>query len=61
MTDLDYLTVREFAELFRVSTQLVRNEIRTESIKAIRVGKAFRIPRSEVERLALGNNGDSAA
>jgi excisionase family DNA binding protein len=49
----DFMTVQEFAEIFRVSTQTVRNMIKRKEIKAMHFGKrnAVRIPRTEIDKL----------
>ena len=48
--NLDLLTVQEVAEFWRVSTMTVYRIIKAGEIQAIRVGKNFRIPRTEVAR-----------
>ena len=55
--NIAYYSIKEFAKLIRVHEQTVRNSIRSGRIQAFRVGNgkksAFRIPASEVSRIAL--------
>jgi excisionase family DNA binding protein len=44
------LTVEEFAEVFKISPEAVRNLIRRGEIQAIRIGKQYRIPQQIVDR-----------
>ena len=44
------LTVEEFAEVFKLSSEAVRNLIRRGEIQAIRIGKQYRIPQHVVDR-----------
>lgn len=51
------LTVPEVAERLRVSEPTIRKLIVDGKLKAIRVGRQFRIPADEVERfMAAGGN-----
>lgn len=43
-------TVEEFAKLFKLSPEAVRNLIRKREIPAIRIGKQYRIPQHVVDR-----------
>lgn len=53
----NYLTVTEFAKLLSVSKKTVSRAIRRGKIQAINIGNAtkklYRIPRSEINRIAL--------
>src|SRR5437899_6184635 len=44
------LTLEEFAEVFKLSPEAVRNLIRGGEIQAIRIGKQYRIPQHVVDR-----------
>jgi len=48
--DEHYLRVREYAARFRLSESAVYKKIERGEINAIRIGKAVRIPSSEMER-----------
>jgi excisionase family DNA binding protein len=43
-------TVEEFARLFKLSPEAVRNLIRKGEIAAIRIGKQYRLPQDVVDR-----------
>jgi excisionase family DNA binding protein len=43
-------TVEEFAKIFKLSPEAVRNLIRQGEILAIRIGKQYRIPQNVVDR-----------
>lgn len=48
---LEYYTTKEVADMFRVSMQAIRNMIDRHEIKAVRIGRSYRIPVSEIERI----------
>lgn len=52
-----FYTVNEFAELLRIHRNTVINSIKSGKIQAFRVGygkrSCFRIPKSEIQRMAL--------
>lgn len=62
MNETELLTVSQAAEAFSATSQTIRNWIRGDRVKAVRIGNRFLIPRSEVKRLrgeistALGEN-----
>lgn len=47
----EMLTVKDMAKTFRVSLGVIYDMIKEDKIKAVRLGKVFRIPSSERERL----------
>jgi excisionase family DNA binding protein len=51
MDETELLTVSQAAEVFSATAQTIRNWIRGDRIKSVRIGNRFLIPRSEVERL----------
>ena len=51
MDETDLLTVSQAAEAFSATSQTIRNWIRSDRVRAVRIGNRFLIPRSEVERL----------
>lgn len=51
---MKYLTVKEFAEMFRLSPQTVYLMIGDGRVNTVRIGKAIRIPAEEIERIEKG-------
>lgn len=51
MDDQDLLTASQAAEELSASSQTIRNWIRADQLRAVRIGNRFLIPRSEVERM----------
>lgn len=50
-----FYTVQEAADLLKVHYQTVRNWIRSGEIRVIKIGRSYRIPKSEIEnRLTAG-------
>ncbi|MGO9973866.1 MAG: helix-turn-helix domain-containing protein [Solirubrobacteraceae bacterium] len=54
MDDTELLTVSQAAEAFSATSQTIRNWIRSDRLRAVRIGNRFLIPLSEVERLRGG-------
>lgn len=50
-SDREYWTLEELADLLRVSRTMLRDLARAGRFEAIRVGRAWRIPASEVQRI----------
>jgi excisionase family DNA binding protein len=48
---LQLMTVKQAAELLQVSTRTVRRLIETNALKPIRIGRAIRVQRLQVEHL----------
>jgi excisionase family DNA binding protein len=51
MDDRELLTASQAAEALSATSQTIRNWIRAEQLRAVRIGNRFMIPRSEVERI----------
>jgi excisionase family DNA binding protein len=51
MDDDELLTASQAAEALMASSQTIRNWIRADQLRAVRIGNRFLIPRSEIERL----------
>ncbi|HEY1700790.1 MAG TPA: helix-turn-helix domain-containing protein [Trebonia sp.] len=47
----EYLTVPEVAAILRVSKMTVYRMVHREDIRAVRVGRSFRVPDDEVQRI----------
>jgi excisionase family DNA binding protein len=52
--DTELLTVSKVAEALSASSQTIRNWIRAEHLRGVRIGNRFLIRRAEVERLRGG-------
>jgi excisionase family DNA binding protein len=57
MADAELLTVSQAAEALSASTQTIRNWIRGDRLRGVRIGNRFLIPRGEVERMRGGLSG----
>ena len=51
---MEYITVTQFAKKFDISRQFVWKMIREGKLRAIRIGKIYKIPMSEVDRIEKG-------
>jgi excisionase family DNA binding protein len=51
MDDRELLTASQAAEELSASSQTIRNWIRGERLRAVRIGNRFLIPRSEIDRM----------
>jgi excisionase family DNA binding protein len=51
MDNPELLTVTQAADALSASSQTIRNWIRCDRLRAVRIGNRFLIPRAEVERL----------
>lgn len=51
---MEYITVTQFAKRFGISRQFVWKMIREGKLRAIRIGKIYKIPMSEVDRIEKG-------
>jgi len=47
----DFISVREFCDIFGVSRQSVQKKIVAKQISAIKFGNKYLIPRCEIERI----------
>jgi excisionase family DNA binding protein len=55
MGELKYYTVKEVSEILQAHWQTILNYIKDGKLKAIRVGKGYRIPASAIEEYAKAN------
>ena len=53
MSDPEYLTVAEVAELLRVTTRTVLSNIKQGRIPALRLDRAYRVPASALKALEV--------
>ena len=56
----DLLTVTEAAKILRVTSQAVRDMIKRGDIEAARLGRQYRIPKSEIVRVTTTTRADPA-
>jgi excisionase family DNA binding protein len=61
MTEPKLLTVRPVAAEFQVTAQTIRNWIDHGTLPAVRVGRAFRVKRQDVEALLERASADSTS
>lgn len=52
---LQLLTINQTAALMQVSTRTVRRLIETKALKPVRIGRAIRVQRLQVENLVLNS------
>lgn len=55
-SNAEYLTVKETAELFRVCGKTVRRWIEAGTLPATRLGRGWRIARSDLKAFAASNS-----
>lgn len=56
MNNNKFLTVEQVAELLQVHWQTVLNYIKNGKLKAVRLGKGYRIPKSALDRFVRENS-----
>jgi excisionase family DNA binding protein len=61
MTDPKLLTVPQVAAEFQVTPQTVRNWIDSGVLPAVRIGRAFRLRRDDVDKLVARASADSTS
>lgn len=59
MTEVDYLSIAETANLLRVSQATIRRAIRHGDLPAVRLGRVIRVPRSALADLEKRQEGRS--
>ena len=53
MQQPDYLTIKELAERWKLSQPTIRRKLACGELAMVRIGRAVRIERSEVERVEI--------
>ncbi len=53
----EYLDPREFGELLNLNRESIYKAISRGELQAVRVGRAIRLPRSQLDHLAAGRTG----
>ena len=57
MNKKEFYTMKEFADIFRVSLPTIKRWIKKGKIRAVKVEKTVRIPAEEIERLKKISSG----
>lgn len=57
----DVLTVEELADELRISRSLAYKLVSTGEIRAVRLGRAWRVPRHVLDELLSNGNGEAKA
>ena len=55
MNNNEFLTVEQVAELLQVHWQTILNYIKNGKLKAIKLGKGYRIERKEIDKFIQNN------
>ena len=61
MADGELLTVPQVAAVFQVTAQTIRNWIDHGTLPAVRIGRAFRVKRADVDALLERASADSSS
>jgi excisionase family DNA binding protein len=56
----EFITTEEVASEFKLTSQTIRNWIKSGRIPAVRVGHVFRIRRGDIDELLTGQHGTTA-
>lgn len=56
MTNIKNYDVKETAEIFKVSEQLVRKMIREKRLKAVKIGREWRVSEETISEMLNLNN-----
>jgi len=60
MSDQQLLTVEQIASEFQVTSQTIRNWIRSGALSAVKVGHVYRIRREDLEAMMHRHQGETA-
>jgi excisionase family DNA binding protein len=60
MSDQSLLTVEQVAGEFQLTTQTIRNWIRSGALAAVKVGHVYRIKREDIDAMMLRHQGETA-
>jgi excisionase family DNA binding protein len=60
MSDEPLLTVEQVAREFQLTTQTIRNWIRSGALQAIRIGHVYRVRREDVDAMLARHQGETA-
>jgi len=60
MTDQQLLTVEQVAREFQLTSQTIRNWIKSGALSAVRIGHVYRVRREDVDEMMRRHQGETA-
>jgi excisionase family DNA binding protein len=60
MTDQQLLTVEQVASEFQLTSQTIRNWIKSDALQAVKVGHVYRVKREDVDIMMDRHQGETA-
>ena len=60
MSDQQLLTVEQIASEFQVTSQTIRNWIRSGALSAVKIGHVYRVRREDLEAMMRRHQGETA-
>jgi excisionase family DNA binding protein len=60
MTDQQLLTVEQVAQEFQLTSQTIRNWIKSGALSAVRIGHVYRVRREDVDEMMRRHQGETA-
>ena len=57
----EFLSPREFADLLGIHRESVYRALARSELSAVRVGRALRLPKSQLDNLLIGTDADNQA
>jgi excisionase family DNA binding protein len=60
MTDQQLLTVEQIASEFQLTSQTIRNWIKSGALQAVKVGHVYRVKREDVDAMIRRHEGETA-
>ncbi len=60
MPDTQLLTVEQVAQEFQLTTQTIRNWIRSGALAAVKIGHVYRLRREDVDEMMRRHQGETA-
>jgi excisionase family DNA binding protein len=60
MTDQQLLTVEQVASEFQLTSQTIRNWIRSGALSAVKIGHVYRVTREDVDEMMRRHQGETA-
>jgi excisionase family DNA binding protein len=60
MADTQLLTVEQVAHEFQLTTQTIRNWIRSGALAAVKIGHVYRVKREDVDAMMRRHQGETA-